>query len=161
MSTKGIDIATDVAALDELSKDNLIQRFGQLYGRPPPRYTQRALLVRTVAHRIQENAQGGPDPALRRRLARLAGELRRTGRISVGTRPPVKPGTRLLREWQGETHSVTVLESGFLYRGERHDSLSVIARTITGTRWSGPAFFGLRNRNRSGSNKTEAADEQA
>ncbi len=60
MSTKGIDIATDVAALDELSKDNLIQRFGQLYGRPPPRYTQRALLLRAVAHRIQENAQGGP-----------------------------------------------------------------------------------------------------
>ncbi len=161
MSTKGIDIATDVAALDELSKDNLIQRFGQLYGRPPPRYTQRALLVRAVAYRIQENAQGGPDPALRRRLARLAGELRRTGRIAVGTRPPVKPGTRLMREWQGETHSVTVLESGFLYRGERYDSLSVIARTITGTRWSGPAFFGLRSGARSRSDTAEAADEQA
>ena len=161
MLARGIDVATDVAELDELSKDNLVQRFGQLYGCPPPRYTQRALLVRAVAHRIQENAQGGPDPALRRRLARLAGELRRTGRISVGTRPPVKPGTRLLREWQGETHSVTVLESGFLYRGERHDSLSVIARAITGTRWSGPAFFGLRSGTRSRSDAAEATDEQA
>ena len=111
MLARGIDVGAAVAELDELSKDDLVQRFGQLYGCPPPRYTQRALLVRAVAHRIQENAQGGPDPALRRHLARLAGELQRTGRISVGTRPPVKPGTRLLREWQGETHSVTVLVS--------------------------------------------------
>ncbi len=161
MPARGIDVAAEVAELDELSKEELVQRFEGLYGRPPPRYTQRALLVRAVAHRIQENARGGPDPALRRRLARLAGELRRTGRISVGARPPVKPGTRLLRDWQGETHSVTVLENGFLYRGERHDSLSVIARAITGTRWSGPAFFGLRNGTRSRSEAAEAADEQA
>ncbi len=160
MPARGIDVGAEVAELDELSKDDLVQRFGQLYGRPPPRYTQRALLLRAVAHRIQENAQGGPDPALRRLLARLAGELHRTGRIAVGARPPVKPGTRLMREWQGETHSVTVLESGFLYRGERHDSLSVIARAITGTRWSGPAFFGLRSGTRSGSEAAEAPDEQ-
>ncbi len=161
MPARAIDVAAEVAGLDELSKDDLVQRFGELHGRPPPRYTQRTLLVRAVAHRIQENARGGPDPALRRRLARLASELRRTGRIAVAARPPVKPGTRLLRDWQGETHSVTVLENGFLYRGERHDSLSAIARTITGTRWSGPAFFGLRSGARSRSDTAEAADEQA
>ena len=86
-----------------------------------------------MAHRIQENARGGPDPALHRRLARPAGELRRTGRIAVGTRPPVKPGTRLLCEWQGETHSVLVLENGFEYRNQRYENLSVIARAISRT----------------------------
>ncbi len=161
MPARWIHVAAEVAGLDELSKDNLIQRFVELYGHPPPRYTQRALLLHAVAHKTQENARGGPDPALRRRLARLASELRRTGRIVVAARPPVKPGTRLMREWQGETHSVTVLENGFLYRGERHDNLSVIARAITGTRWSGPAFFGLRSGTRSGSEAAEAADEQA
>ncbi len=118
MATKGIDVDADIAGLDESSKDDLVQRFGQLYGRPPPRYIHRALLLRAVAHRIQENAQGGPDPALRRRLARLAGELRRTGRIAVGTRPPVKPGTRLMREWQGEAVAGTTRQR------QRHVMLS-------------------------------------
>lgn len=135
---------TAITNLESLSKEELGRRFRQLHGREAPKYMRRALLLRAVAQRLQENAQGGPDPALRRRLGRLADELGRTGRIALPARPPVKPGTRLLREWQGETHSVTVMEDGFLYRGERHRSLSEIARAITGTRWSGPAFFGLR-----------------
>ena len=158
MLTKGKDVAAEIAGLDELSKVDLVRQFEMLYGSPPPRYIHRALLLRAVAHRIQENAQGGPDPALRRRLARLADELRRTGRIAIGTRPLVKPGTRLIREWRGETHSVLVLESGFEYRNARYESLSVIARAITGTRWSGPAFFALRNGNRNKPNAEEVAD---
>jgi hypothetical protein len=143
------NLDTALAELEDLPKEDLWERYRQLYGRLPPPRMRRALALRAVAHRIQEEALGGPDPALRRRLAKLAEELRRTGRISVSAGPPVKPGTRLLRDWNGETHCVTVAHDGFEYRGERYRSLSRIARTITGTRWSGPAFFGLKERQRS------------
>jgi hypothetical protein len=143
----GLDAA--LVELETLSKENLWERYRQHYEQLPPPRLRRELALRAVAHRIQEEARGGPDPALRRRLARPAEELRRTGRIAVGARPPVKPGTRLLREWNGGTHCVTVTHDGFEYRGARYRSLSKIARTITGTRWSGPAFFGLKGRERS------------
>lgn len=142
--TGPVDAAANLAELAALSKPEIVDRFRAVYGCPPPKRMRREVLVRAVAHRIQEQAQGGLDPALRRRLAKLAEELHRTGSISVAAPPAVKPGTRLLREWNGETHSVTVASNGFMYKGEVFRSLSKIARVITGTRWSGPAFFGLR-----------------
>ncbi len=141
---EALDPGAQLSTLAALSKDEIIERFRAVYGCDPPRWTRREVLVRAVAHRIQENAQGGPDPALHRRLARMADALRRTG--SITTEAPsslIKPGTRLLRTWNGETHSVTVTDAGFVYRDTAYRSLSVIARVITGTRWSGPAFFGL------------------
>src|SRR6516162_4748426 len=107
----------------------------------------RELLVRAVAYRIQEVASGGPRLELQRQLRQIALELQQTGRLRI--RPQLKPGTRLMREWRGQSHEVLVLDAGFSWQGTRYRSLSAIARKITGTAWSGPLFFGLRS-NRSG-----------
>ncbi|WP_162914778.1 DUF2924 domain-containing protein [Desertibaculum subflavum] len=133
----------DFDSLAEQSISKLTDRFHVLYGQDPPKHIRRGLLTRAVAHRLQENAAGGPDAAMASRLGKLAEALRGGSEIDVAPRPATKAGTRLIREWQGETHTVTVTDAGFLYRGKVHRSLSGIARQITGTRWSGPAFFGL------------------
>ena len=146
-STSSVD--NSVATLETLSKDDLKDRWTKLYGAVPPKRIGRDLLIRGVAYRIQEQAHGGPCRALKRRLRALVKEFHQTGKVTIADRPPVKPGTRLIREWRGETHEVTVLEDGFIWRGARYRSLSRIARSITGTRWSGPAFFGLKQPRRS------------
>jgi hypothetical protein len=135
-----------IAALEALSIDQLRSRWAEAYGRPPPACPHRQFLVRGLAHDLQENTLGGLAPALRRRLVGLAGAIERHGQDPFLTAPRIKPGTRLIRQWRGAIHQVTVLENGFAYRGERYRSLSAIARAITGTRWSGPTFFGLRTR---------------
>jgi hypothetical protein len=133
-----------IAELEALTSPQLRARWQQAFGRPAPKRASRDLLLRALAYRLQEQAEGCLRPATRRRLARLAGL---NGEIPKPV-PPVatrlKPGSRLVREWRGEVHQVTVLDDGFDYRGARYGSLSQIARTITGTRWSGPLFFGLR-----------------
>ena len=103
----------------------------------------RDLLVRAVAYRMQEVASGGPRLELQRQLREIGRELQQTGRIRI--RPRLKPGTRLMREWQGRSHEVLVLDDGFSWQGIHYRSLSAIARKITGTAWSGPLFFGLRS----------------
>lgn len=96
------------------------------------------------AYRIQENAFGGLSTMTRRRLKQIAISLENGNDNLKGGQRPIKPGTRLIREWQGKTHTVSVLETGFEFQGSRYRSLSEIARLITGARWSGPLFFGLR-----------------
>jgi hypothetical protein len=136
-----------IALLLDLDHAALKERWRDLQGGDPPRRLSRQLLVRALTHAMQERAYGGLSPAVRQRLQRLAAELRSTGRIaSIGTQPRFKPGMRLIREWQGRTHEVTVLEEGFLWNGKTYRSLSAIARAITGTRWNGHIFFGLRSR---------------
>jgi hypothetical protein len=139
-----------IAGLDALSRAGLGARFQELFGRPAPKGMSSPVLRRIIAYRLQEIAAGGPNRTLKQRLTRLAEDLRK-GRSVSSPRPDsrIKPGTRLLRDWQGRTHSVTVTEGGFQYRDRTYRSLSIIAREITGTRWSGPAFFGLRDRKRS------------
>jgi len=136
-------LEASIAALQTMSKADLAEQFEQLYSLKVPRYMRREFILRAVAHRVQENAHGGPDTGLRRRLEKLAKELATTGQVVADSRPDMKVGARLMREWQGETHVVAVTDDGFVWRGTRYRSLSQIARTITGTRWSGPAFFGL------------------
>lgn len=114
-----------------------------LYGRPAPKRVRRDLLLRAVAYRIQELAFGGLKPATVRKLKQLA-EQARSGPLALPSPGAnIRPGTRLLREWNGETHRVEVVDKGFLWRGRRYPSLSAVARAITGSRWSGPRFFGL------------------
>ena len=137
--------AEPLKELESFSKLALIEHFTRIYRQVSPSTCARRCF-RAVVHRHQEVANGGPDLKLQRRLEKLAEELKRTGKIDAAPRPVAKPGTRLLRDWQGETHTVTVLEKGFLYRGGHYQSLSVIARQITGSQWSGPAFFGLRQK---------------
>jgi hypothetical protein len=111
----------------------------------------RELLVRAVAYRMQEVASGGPRLELQRQLRHITLELQQTGRVRI--RPRLKSGTRLMREWRGQSHEVLVLDNGFSWQGAHYRSLSAIARKITGTAWSGPLFFGLRS-NRSAARST-------
>jgi len=109
-----------------------------------PKRVSRELLVLGLAHDRQARMLGGLPNEARLRLEAVAAGLERTGRVEAEAPIRIKPGTRLVREWQGGRHEVTVLEKRFAYRGRQFDSLSEIAREITGTRWSGPVFFGLK-----------------
>jgi hypothetical protein len=99
-----------------------------------------------IAWKLQERAYGGLTAAQKRKLSGIAEDLRKNGDLSGSPAIRMKPGLRLVREWRGKTHTVLVLEDGFEWNGERRRSLSTIAREITGTRWSGPLFFGLKRR---------------
>jgi hypothetical protein len=113
----------------------------------PPTAFGPDLLRRGIAYKIQEDAYGGLDRATARLLKQLMDQYAKSnGRIVLPRR--IKPGALLIREWKGERHQVTVLEDGFAYQGKPYDSLSQIARLITGTRWNGPKFFGLRADNK-------------
>lgn len=121
--------------LEGLGLEDLRDRWRGRYGAPPALRSPE-LLALMLAWRIQADHAGGLDADLRRALRRLAG---------VKAAPEPTAGTRLVREWEGTPHEVIVMsEGGFLYRGDRYRSLSEIARLITGVRWNGPRFFGLR-----------------
>jgi hypothetical protein len=101
------------------------------------------LLRRSMAQKLQEDAYGGLDKKTARLLNQLRAQSARTnGKIVISRR--IKPGAILVREWKGKSHRITVLDDGFGFEGKPYDSLSEIARRITGTRWNGPRFFGLR-----------------
>ncbi|MBX6322412.1 MAG: DUF2924 domain-containing protein [Rhodospirillaceae bacterium] len=133
-----------VAALKTTPTPRLKAMWRELFDREPPPYNRRFLESR-LAYRIQELAYGGLKPQTIERLDALAealGDPKAPRRRSL-ERPIA--GTRLIREWQGVEHCVTVLDEGFEYQGRRYKSLSAIARAITGTRWNGLVFFGLKN----------------
>lgn len=136
-------LAGDLATLPNLSLKALKARWWELYGSAPPSRLGRALMVRGIAYRLQEQDLGGLKPAIRRRLAQAAEDIA-AGRSRPASPPTIKSGTRLLREWQGVTHEVIVLEDCVQYRAKTWRSLSAVAREITGVRWSGPLFFGLK-----------------
>jgi hypothetical protein len=125
------------ASLDELGRE-----WRRLYHNDSPRIS-RDLLILGIAHRLQELEHGGLGKATLRKLATLAKTLRATGRIGPTPSLNLKPGARLVREWHGRTHTVTVTEDGFEYAGTSYPSLTKIAKKITGVHWSGPRFFGL------------------
>lgn len=109
----------------------------------PPKAFGPDLLRRSIAHKIQEDAYGGMDRTTARLLRQLMTQFAKTnGRLVLPRR--IKPGAILVREWKGKSHRVVVLVDGFSYQDGRYESLSEIARQITGTRWNGPRFFGLR-----------------
>jgi hypothetical protein len=129
-----------------MDSDGLRREWRRLYRSHPPLHIRRDLLVLAIAWKLQEKVHGGLTAAQKRRLAGIAEELRKNGDLSAGPAIRLKPGLRLVREWRGETHDVLVLEDGFEWNGRRCHSLSAIAWEITGTRWSGPRFFGLKPR---------------
>jgi hypothetical protein len=133
-----------LAALARLNLDDLRAEWRRLYRAAPPVRLSRDLLLRSAAHRLQENALGSLQPAAKRRLAGLARALATNGEAPPArTTVRLKPGTTLVREWHGHTHTVTVLARGFEHEGQHYASLTKLARTITGAHWSGPRFFGL------------------
>ena len=139
-------IAHEISSLASLPIKELKQRWRTLYRSEAPQRISRELLTRAVAYRIQEQALGGLKPSTRKLLERL-GRDAHDGRPLRLAAAPASAGTMLTRDWQGTTHEVKVLDQGVLYKRKRYRSLSEVARLITGARWSGPLFFGLR-RNR-------------
>ncbi len=132
------------------SLEELRQEWRRLYHREPPRLS-RDLLVRGIGYRLQELQHGGLSKSTRRKLKTLAKMFRTQGRVAADPALSLKPGARLVREWHGRTHTVTVTEDGFEYAGLTYPSLTKIANKITRTHWSGPRFFGLV---RSGASRT-------
>jgi len=133
----------DLAALIQLTPGALRALWLQWFDRPPPAKIRRELLVRALAYRMQERAAGGLSTATRTKLRTLAEAVKSNPVDGVIEPPRLTPGTQVIREWGNEMHQVTVEAAGFVYRGQRYRSLSEIARRITGTRWSGPLFFGI------------------
>jgi len=138
-------LARDIAGLVDRSTQDLRLAWRQLHRTGPPPGLSRDLMIRALSHQLQERAEGGASPALRRRLQGLAGEFEKGGAsIDPGIVP--KTGTMLVRRWRGHAHAVRVREDGFEYEGQHYRSLTVIAERITGAHWSGPRFFGLTKR---------------
>jgi hypothetical protein len=140
------DLSQKLTALADLDTTGLRREWRRLYRSHPPLHIRRDLLVLAIAWKLQEKVYGGLTAAQKRKLVGIAEELRRNGDLSESPAIRMKPGLRLVREWCGETHHVLVLEDGFEWNGKRCRSLSAIAWEITGTRWSGPLFFGLKRR---------------
>ena len=126
----------------EANLDELRREWRRLYHSDAPRIS-RDLLILGIGYRLQEIEHGGLGKATRRKLRTLANALRTTGRVGPTPSLSLKPGARLVREWHGRTHTVTVTEDGFEYAGTSYPSLTKIAKKITGAHWSGPRFFGL------------------
>jgi hypothetical protein len=135
-----------LVALKTTPTPQLKEQWRQLFEGEPPAFNRRYLESR-LAYRIQELAYGGLKPETVRRLEKLGEELD-GGRVDVRKRPandrPIS-GTRLIRDYQGVEHCVTVRDNDFEYQGRPYKSLSAIARAITGTQWNGVVFFGLKS----------------
>jgi len=134
--TEGAAIDAEIARLRSLALDALRRRWRVVFGRTPPAGLSKDLLGRMIAWRLQEQAFGGLD---RESLRFLDGLARRGG----SPRRRLKPGAVLVRDYQGQRHTITVASDGFDWQGTTYPRLSAIARAITGTAWSGPRFFAL------------------
>ena len=151
------DVGDLVNSIPVLTRGDLLGRWERHYGSLPHKLISTRLLVRAVAHAVQVERHGGLAKRTRKELLRLAeavgvpadvnlpdvdgGRGARTLRPGRGARP--RRGTRFVREWNGRSHVVEVVENGFAWQGQTYRSLSAIASQITGTRWSGPRFFGI------------------
>jgi hypothetical protein len=142
---KSEELAQELKDLETRGDDELKHRWRSLYGTKPPHKIHRSLLIAAVAHRMQENALGALKSSVRCHLMQAASNPA-TPRPSPHY-PSLRPraGTVLVREWGGITHQAKMLEDGILFRSKRYKSLYEIARVITGSRWSGPLFFGLKS----------------
>jgi hypothetical protein len=139
---RSIDAAAIDAEVDQirsLGVEALRKRWRMMFGAVPPKGLTKDILGRMIAYRIQEEAFGGLDRETIKLLDRLA-----RGEKPNELNRRLKPGTVLVREYNGERHTVTVMPDGFSWQETTYSSLSVIAQTITGTKWNGPRFFGLR-----------------
>lgn len=167
MDTASIDLEAEVAALGNLSREGLAALWKKAFGCPPPPSVRHKLLVGAAAWHLQVKHLGGLSPAASRLLRQAIADAEaalpskssgfqeiassqsndrprgQPSRSSTDARQTLRPGARLMRDWNGRTYVVDVLEEGYAFEGKLHRSLSAIARQITGTQWSGPRFFGL------------------
>ena len=141
------DLECEIAGLIGQSTQELRRAWRTLHHTGPPLGLSRDLIIRGLADKLQQRAQGGPTRAVQRRLRILAGEFERGAR-SFDPGGVLKTGATLVRQWRGHTHTVLVRDDGFEYDGQRYRSLTVIAERITGAHWSGPRFFATGKRAR-------------
>ena len=139
--------------LDNMERAELRVAWEDDIGRPPPQRASENYMRSVLAYRIQERAGPRLSKATKRELERIARSLEK-GETPKAT-PQLKPGTKLMREWNGIMHEVLVLDDGFEHRGKAYPSLSAVAKEITGAHWSGPRFFGLTSR---GQKRQETSD---
>ena len=137
-------LSSEIAALATMTYSELHLAWRRHYRAVPPKKISRDILEIGVAWKIQENKLGGLGAAVKRQIAELARTMESKFDLVKPRTMSLKPGARLLRNWLGVTHEVLVVEDGFVWAGRTWRSLSAIAREITGTRWSGPRFFGLK-----------------
>jgi len=130
-----------VADLETMDRAALLAAWSDTFGTPAPKGISRTFLRRFLAFEIQARCSGGLSKQTIAALKRSDGDAK-----PKAMAPALKPGGRLLREWNGVTHVVDVTDAGFVWKGETWRSLSAIAREITGAHWSGPRFFGLNGR---------------
>lgn len=137
MTPLELDVTVQVRGFETMKLDQLREEWRRRYGAPP---TLRSpdLLRYLLAWRVQADALGGLD-------ATLVRQIRQAGKAGSSPRLEIAAGSTLAREWQGRLHQVEVVDGGFIHGGRRYRSLSAVARAITGTRWNGPRFFGLRD----------------
>jgi hypothetical protein len=141
-------LSIEIARLRDLDINELRSRWHTVLGKPPPTHLPRHLLFRVVAYRLQADRYGDLDDENKRLLDRseTPEEAVRRALGSTRRRTEVRLGTVFSREWNGQIHQVTVLAEGFAWSGKTYPSLSKVAFAITGSRWNGPRFFGLRDK---------------
>ena len=137
-----LDTAAEIVRLEHLTLDDLRDEWRRLYQMPPPKRLSRDILLRGISYHYQERAFGGLSKATLRKLSvpdaiALPSDAPRRASMSL------KPVTRLIREWNGQTHTVVILKNGVEWQGRHYRSLSIVAREISGAHWSGPRFFGI------------------
>ncbi|MEQ9112482.1 MAG: DUF2924 domain-containing protein [Rhodospirillaceae bacterium] len=137
-----------IKALANCDTPELQTRWSETFKSQPPKNASRDFLHRALAHHAQVEALGGLKAKIKRRLAQMTKAMAADPEYSPGPAPSLRAGTKLVREWQGKRFEVMILETGFAFDGRTYDSLSQIATDITGTRWSGPLFFGLKGAGR-------------
>lgn len=128
-----------VAEIETMQRSDLLSLWRDINNCSPPKRLSSPMLRRMLAFDIQAGRQGGISASLQRKLDRINNDNAKP------PNPKLKPGGRLIREWNGITHVIDVTESGYSWKGQKYRSLSAIARSITGAHWSGPRFFGLTN----------------
>ena len=143
MTASTARVEAKLSELCDLSRTDLIERWKKKYRYPPPKGIKRGLLERAVAYQLQARKFGGLKPETGKALLAIAAGTEHQVSQTGSLQPNLKPGTRLVREWHGKPYQVIVTDTGFEWDGEEYSSLSAIAKAITGTKWSGPRFFGL------------------
>ena len=138
-------LARDIQALGRMTPAELRSAWRETFKQSAPPLSPE-FLARAIAYRLQERQHGGLTSPVKRELARLTRLVARTGECRPANHISLKPGTRLVREWNGRALNVLVCDEGFELDGRQYASLTQIAHDVTGTRWSGPRFFGLKSR---------------
>ena len=140
------EVEREIAKIERMSLIELREAWLKRFGKAAPKLKGRDLLIRVLAFRLQADVFGDHSPEVKRKLAHLASVLAKDPKATLFPTPSLKPGIVLTREYRGVVHRVLVQTGGYLYDEKTYSSLTDIARTITGSNWSGPRFFGIEQR---------------